>query len=154
MNLIIFFLGITVIVITLFLISHNGNLNSSIRNEDEILNTENTSDHLLNHSDESFNEIFMDEFEALSKINKSEENKDVSINYYSPVAQSYYNNNFFRDNEKNNLKRIEASDSHDLVFNINRLRAEGLSSQEIAKELGKGIREVDTIIRINKLKNS
>ena len=56
------------------------------------------------------------------------------------------------DEVEDNLIIVE--DDYNLIDKINNLKSKGLKSNEIAKELGRGVREVDIILRISKIKNN
>ncbi len=82
------------------------------------------------------------------------------------VSDSQINNPYVVSNDEKNTqnnentkdikttqKEIDELEVKDISHTINELKNQGLSNQEIAKKLGKGIREIDIITKINKLKN-
>jgi len=160
MNFILLFLSILIIIITTYFIflDHNSKLPEFEEEHEEkytkVINSlESTEDF-----DYSFNNALLNEIDIPKDYTNE---KNILHNNYNFDNTKPDNNRTILHHEdsytcidevEDNLIIVE--DNYNLIDKINNLKSKGLKTHEIAKELGRGVREVDTILRISKIKNN
>ncbi len=73
-----------------------------------------------------------------------------------PIVSNSNNDQIIENRKSKQSRNEEVQDEvnkEDIHYNIRKLQKQGLSNQEIAKKLGKGIREIDIITKMFKYKD-
>lgn len=102
-----------------------------------------------NVNSEEYKEI--KEIEEVKEKNEIENVKDLDEDEYKPDENKAYAND---SNDEISIRSDDTSKRKSIKEEIRILKESGLSNQQIAKKLGKGIREIDIISKMIELKNS
>lgn len=160
--------GIVIIITSIYLINNITDKESNIHNDiikkhDEIIEYSNMLNDIVSNLDNLLDNT-IDKMEKNNNIDKIEKNKNNNIgtlreDYNTDRLKTKENNDYDESFPSDNIKKIEnisivndnlENDIDDnniekLVYNFHK---QGLSSQEIAKTLKKGIREIEIIIKL------
>jgi hypothetical protein len=148
MSSFILFFSILVIIVSVCLIIFNNR--SSLSNNDHDVVIEQSGniheEERIDHN--SFEKVFHDKIEPTVKSENlfSDDNLKTYLSNERIIKST--------ENEENGHRHDNMNSSDNILKKINELREIGLSNQEVAKKLGKGIREIDIILKMDSLKNS
>ncbi|SDY84072.1 hypothetical protein SAMN05660462_01016 [Proteiniborus ethanoligenes] len=151
MNIILLLLGLILIVVTIWMISFNNktqqnsmqnkSIDFEIKSEDSFfIDNEIEFEEVLNNISENENKNFDLISEEKSYINQEPIEYSKDINRTSSQLTTY----------AEDIKKDIRDDNIEKIIGLNK---SGLKAEEIAKMLGKGIREVEIIIKLYSLKN-
>jgi len=152
MNSFILFLSILIILVSICLIIFN---NRSVLSNTELPNTDydaKTEQEISSFEEQrseqnNFEKVFQGKIEPELKFGDSFIDKNINASLINEVL---IKNTEAEENTKNFNK---VSDTDKMIKEINELKQLGFSNQEIAKKLGRGVREIDIILKIDNLKS-
>lgn len=139
MNIILLIIGIFLIIIPIILITINTNDSprTNIRSEGNRLTV--TTDIPLE-----------DEIENMEIKEKKEFDVDFQNHYFKDSRANIKKIELYQDSynmKKDDFESSEVNTTDEII----KMHGEGLSSNEIAKKLGKGVREIDIILKVNNI---
>ncbi len=132
LNVLLNIIGITLVLYSIFIIKKDISMNKN--DEEEIITNEYLEKEIDIKDYYEFKDEIVEDFDLLmdSKVQLSKiEDKEI------PIVQD----------QKTNLKDDKINPLHK---NIMELQSIGLSNEEIAKKMGRGVREIDIILKIYK----
>ncbi|KNF08843.1 hypothetical protein CLPU_5c01500 [Gottschalkia purinilytica] len=142
MNIAILLLGVILIIVSIILLSIHGTSDEKHLNDVETMKDQREYKNVENEQDHSFEEIF--DIENVNIENQKNIKKGLSY------SEEKGNNKKTKDKIVYQNKKLEK----DIFNEIMELSRKGMNSQQIAKKLNKGIREVDIILKIRSSKKN
>ncbi len=153
------FLGITIILLSLFLIKREvKNIsffkNLNISNQTDLVKEIQKLESSLEEINSSFYEIVHD-LEGKYSIHEKEirniENELMATrNSVNDIYRVLDNKKEVKKEKKNNIRPIEKEETDDFMIELRRLKSLGYDNQTIARRLNKSVREIDILLNIKK----
>ncbi len=154
MSFLLMLISIVIIIISILLIIFSRNTVISANEYDNKFNNSDSFSNVKESEHNDFEKILVNSTDTTFEVDESyiDNIKKTPINEQTIITKAdvrdEYNNVIVeRDNSAEEVRYIE-----NIAEKINELKQLGLSNQDIARQLGKGIREIDTILKITYLK--